>query len=223
MHMRSIRLAAVLAFVVAGSAQATVIFNNFGPGNSFGDSGRILQGEAVNNIGNIDQAVSFTVGASDFNLSSLSLGIDVSSSPFDGRGPLDLILAGDSGGLPGAAIETIPLNVGSAGKQVVTGNSAGGTLLLAGTTYWIVADAKGKFNGAWNFNSIGDTGKTAGRAAPVNSFNYSPWNLRSSDDRMALRVEGEEKRATVPDSGSTFMAIVPLLGLAWFARKRIEA
>src|SRR4051812_26112266 len=33
----------------ASAAEAAFVFNNFGPGNTFPDSGRILQGELVNN------------------------------------------------------------------------------------------------------------------------------------------------------------------------------
>jgi hypothetical protein len=43
-------------------SHADIIFDNFGPGFSFPDVGRILQGELVGNIANIDQAASFTTG-----------------------------------------------------------------------------------------------------------------------------------------------------------------
>src|SRR3954452_23392759 len=115
---RSSRL--VLAFItvlvvsVPSATRADVVFDNFGPGMSFPDVGRILQGESVNNIGNVDQAASFITGANEVFVTDAKLSIYVSwrdNSPFDGRGPLDIIIASDAAGMPGAAISTRTLNL----------------------------------------------------------------------------------------------------------------
>ena len=69
----------LLAFLGwTGPSHAAVIFSNFGPGNTFPDVGRILQGEAVGNIGNVDQAAAFTTGANDVVVTDVKLGIYVS-------------------------------------------------------------------------------------------------------------------------------------------------
>src|SRR5262245_11557372 len=91
---RTTTLATVFCLAItltyAGTLPAADIFNNFGPGDTFKGSGLILQGEAVGNIGNVDQAAAFSTGPTDVAVTDIRLGIYVSSpdnSPFDGRGP----------------------------------------------------------------------------------------------------------------------------------------
>src|SRR6476620_9284265 len=136
MRMNCWRVFALTALVCAATvsqSHAAILFSNFGPGMSFPDVGRVLQGELVNNIGNIDQAASFINGPNPAFVTDVKLGIYVSSptnSPFDGRGPLDIILATDAAGLPGAALHTTSLNVQTFLGQVVTA-SMGGSVQLA--------------------------------------------------------------------------------------------
>lgn len=201
---------AVAVLGLAAGAQAAIIFDNFGPGDAFADFGRILEGEGVGSIGNVDQASSFTVGPDSYFLTSVSLGIFVRSSPSIGTGPLDIVLAADAGGSPGATLRTFPLNVNVTGKQIVTGVDDGSFTLNANTTYWVIADGKGDFDGAWYFNTTGDVGLTAGRT------NNGAWNLRPDDDRYALRVEGR----VVPEPASLALLGLGILGSIGFARNR---
>ena len=56
--------------------------------------------------------------------------------------------------------------------------------LAPNTKYWIIADAKGTFDGAWEFNPINDFGPVAGRS------NNGPWNLQNANDpRLVFQVE----------------------------------
>jgi len=61
--------------------RADIVFNNFGPSNAFSDNGRLLQGESVGTIANVDQAVAFGVGANSYKLTSISLGISLTLLP----------------------------------------------------------------------------------------------------------------------------------------------
>jgi hypothetical protein len=208
-----------LVVSVSSAARADVIFDNFGPGFSFPVVGRILQGELVNNIGNVDQAASFMTGASEVFVTDVKLGIYVSSpanSPFDGRGPLDVIIAADAGGLPGAALHTTSLNVQNYLAQVVDAPTAGEVHLNANTQYWIIADAKGTFDGAWEFNPTNDFGPTAGRS------NNGPWNLHNpNDERMVFQVSG---RLGVPEA-TTVGLLASLLGvggIGWRGKRRAD-
>src|SRR5712672_3262033 len=97
------------------TARADIVFNNFGPSNAFSDNGRLLQGETVGTIGNVDQAVAFGVGANSYKLTSISLGIFADTSPNVGTGPLNVVLASDSGGLPGGSLANMVLNVNTTG------------------------------------------------------------------------------------------------------------
>ena len=203
----STRLAAVVCLLVtiatATSAQAVVIFNNFGPFNSFSDGGRLVQGPDVNTIGDVDQAVKFTVGAGNpFDLTSATLGIYATSSPLIGTGPVAVQLAADANGAPGAVLASSTVNVNATGKQTITATFPGLQQLDANASYWIIMNGQTTFDGSWNFNNIGDLGPTAGRS---DGF---PWNLRPKDDRMALRVEGN----AVPEPASLgLLACVALL------------
>ena len=210
-HSYTARVVGAVAILgLAVGAQAAVVFNNFGPADAFSDSGRLLQGESVGTIGNVDQASSFTVGPDSYFLTSVTLGVFVDTPPNTGTGPLDILVAADAGGSPGATFRTLPLNVNTTGKQTVTAPDDGTLTLNANTTYWIIADAKGSFDGSWNFNSIGDTGSTAGRS------DNGPWNLRPNDDRLVMRVEG----TIVPEPGSIGLVGIGILGSIAIARNR---
>ncbi len=194
----------MLVGVLAASSRADVIFNNLGAGDGFSASGRIIQGESVGTIGNVDQAAAFTVGASAAYLTNITLGIGVDEPPNVGTGPLDVILAADSAGTPGAALRTLPINVNTTGDQTVSVSDGGTLLLAAGATYWVIADGKTTFNGAWRFNNIGDVGPTAGRS------NGGAWNLNAVDgERYAFRVEGRP----VPEPASTILLATSLAAL----------
>ncbi|WP_197527592.1 PEP-CTERM sorting domain-containing protein [Posidoniimonas polymericola] len=207
---RTLTWAALAALTLAAQAPlagAAVIFNNFGPGNDFGNGGRVVDGgDGVAAIGDIDQAVAFTVGPADQMAETLSLGIFVNDSPAIGTGPVDIILAMDSGDGPGAALQTYSTTVNATGKQVL--NVSGAPVLLsANTTYWVVMDAEDEFRGSWNFNTIGDIGLTAGRT------DLGIWGTRPLDDRMALRVEGR-----VPEPAS--LAVLGIGGMVIAGRRR---
>ena len=184
---------ALLSSAIASSSHAAIVFSNFGPGLSFPDSGRILQGPLVGNIADVDQAASFINGPFTTFVTDVKLGIYVDSpanNPFDGRGPLDVIIASDSGGLPGTAIHTTSLNPNTYLSQIADAPIGASVTLAPNTKYWIIADAKGTFDGAWEFNPINDFGPVAGRS------NNGPWNLQNANDpRLVFQVEGR----TVPE------------------------
>ena len=204
----SFRLSAIfIALAFVGSAHAAVIFNNLGPGNSFSAGGRIVQGPAVGTIGDVNQAAQFTVGPTDAFLTSISLGMNVNDPPNSGTGPIDIVLAADAGGAPGATIRTLSTNAGVTGEQLIVVADDGSQLLSANTSYWVIADGEGTFDGSWRSNSIGDMGITAGQTEP------NPWNVRPIEDRYAFRVEGR----FVPEPGA-----LPLLGVAMLGLVRLR-
>ena len=90
---------------------------------------------------------------------------------------------------------------------------AGSVQLNANTQYWIIADAKGKFDGAWEFNPINDFGPAAGRS------NNGPWSLHNANDpRMVFQVQGR----LVPEPTSIGFVASTLVSMAWMrmARRR---
>lgn len=189
------------------SARAAVLFSNFGPGDDFSNIGRVVEGPAGGGIGDVDQAVSFRVGPAPWLVTDAEVGIWVNEPPNAGTGPLDIFLASDAGGVPGAALQTANLNINVTGKQIAMA-PLGGLILDANTTYWLVVDGEGTFSGSYLFNTIGDIGDTAGR---TDGF---PWNLREDDDRYALRLNGR----VIPEPSALASAAVTLLGAVGFVR-----
>lgn len=209
--LKPLAVFALTMIVIAGTgspAQAAVFFNNFGAGDDFSNVGRILEGPDVMSIGDVNQA-NFYVPMEAHTVESISLGIFVNDSPAIGTGLLNVVVAADAAGAPGAALQTLPIDVMSTGKQIVTATADGSLMLSAGTPYWIIADAEEAFRGSWNFNTIGDNDLTAGQSEP------NPWNVRSPDEeRYAMRIEG-----VVPEPSTLLLVCAGLLGFA-FRRRR---
>jgi hypothetical protein len=224
-HALAGALAALVIATSAATANADTIFNNFLPGNTFSEAGRLLQGPDVHNIGDVDQAVAFTVGPQDYFLTSVLLGLSVSGagSPFDGTGPLKVEIASDLGGLPGSVLLSIDtMVVQPPTHQVVTVTSPGVLKLSANTTYWVIANTQGLFDGAWNYPDYNnpDAGPTAGRS------NNGAWSLHAqpNDGRMALQVNGFLDRSSVPDDGASWALLgAGVCGLMVFSRGRQSA
>ena len=205
-------LTAMIAVSLFSAARADIIFNNFGAGDAFGNSGLLLQGPAVGTIGDVNQAAAFTIGATDVFLTSVQLGINaVEQGP--GTGPIDVKLAANAGGLPGATLQSSLVNVNVTGKQVISAAYNGTLQLSANTTYWVVADTEGTFDGGWNFNTTGDTGLTAGQTEG------NPWNLHAPDQRFAFRVQGR----LVPEPASILLVACGVIAVVVCVRRRTRA
>jgi hypothetical protein len=160
-------------------------------------SGNLVLGPDEASIGNVDQAMSFTVGAIDTYFTSAELGLRLT----DGFDFLNVLLMSDAGGLP----DSVLLSMGVSGlpgpdvPAIVTASAGAAVLLTANTTYWIAADAGSDTEIVWHRNSIGDLGR-AGRAGdPV-----GPWNFNPDQETLAFRVNGR----LVPAPGFGMLALI---------------
>ena len=180
------------------SLAQVVIHNNFGPGDDFNMAGgNLVLGPDEASIGNVDQAMRFTVGAVDTYFTSAELGLRLT----DGLDFLNVLLMSDAGGLPSAVL--LSMNVsGMPGPDVpgiVTANAGAAVLLSANTTYWIAADAGSDTEIVWHRNTIGEIGRAGRSGTPV-----GPWNFNPDQDTLAFRVNGR----LVPSPGVGTLAAI---------------
>ena len=207
--MRSIPLAvAVLLLGTRAALASAIVFSNFGPGQSY-DAGLSWSLEASGAPGfetDLDVAMGFVAGA-NYTLDSIAL-----AAGFDDGRPneLDVSLRAESGGLPGAVLESwtfTTLGPEGSANPPLTALSVLHPALQAGTEYWLVADLPEPSTeiAGWNTNSIGDLG-------PV-SFNtdLAGWEPAATLTRGAFEIDGTP---TVPEPmslvlvGSGLVAVV---------------
>jgi hypothetical protein len=134
-------------------AAAGVIYNNFGPGDSY----NTILGHIVGPDGfGSDFAIGerFVAGVTD-----RAVFLTVAIGNVEGNSAVQFQLWTDVGGLPGSLLTTFDFNATApfgSGPPPVTAVSDDRPLLTAGVNYWLVATSPGL--NAWNFNSIGDVG-----------------------------------------------------------------
>ena len=220
----AVRFAIGLLFiwVAAMPAQAdTTIFSNLGAGDSYNGSTGWTLGTPDSGTDYFVDGSAFTVGATSLNLST----IEVAAGLTAGTNQLTINLDADSGGNPGAVIESFTINGAMPGfgsvsaGSLVTATSVLHPLLTAGSQYWVVLSVPndGMTWAAWNQNSIGDTGPLC------RSANGSPLN-GSTNVRGAMLITGLS--SSVPEPSSIVMvstAAVMILGCGLRRRSRAKA
>ncbi len=169
---------------VASVGISNVIFNNFGPGDTYYiNSGlTVSTGQPINS--DVDSATAFAPAGGDYILTKIELAVGLQAGPNE----LDVWLMSDDGGKPGGIIETFHFSgaMGPFGtfNPPLAADSVLKPILGEGMQYWLVASVTGPDAWAgWNFNSIGDNGTLAQR------FNMGPWNVHTGR-RPVCRISG---------------------------------
>jgi len=166
--MKSILLAVLaslgsVGYLIPTQAQV-VVFNSFGPGNTYG-SGIVwaVSGASVSG-GYRGQAEFFTPATSGY-LSSVLL----ATYHISGSGLSNFYIAQDNGnGIPGNILESFT-DVLNASSGFVTLNSTVKPLLQAGTEYWLCDEPAADYSyNAWYQNNQG--------YAPGSAFERSEWS-----------------------------------------------
>jgi len=132
-----------------GESRGQTLFSTFGPAETFvaGAPGLSVGAGVLGGFpasdGGISLAFAFTPSATA-NLSRVDLGMTYIHDPVKASGPasLNIVVAGDDAGQPGATIEAIPLTgvLGSlpSAAGIVSAYSVTHPLLKAGTQYWLL-------------------------------------------------------------------------------------
>ena len=211
--MRQIALSlALLVLLVSGanSARADVIYNNFGPGDSYNHSIGWTVGLGFG------RGEAFPiVPTSDFNLDTVTVAVGYVSGP----NAVDVSVTTDVGGVPGAALETFHLtNLGPFGNETpVTATSTSHPLLPAGQSYFVTVTALDSTWEAWSWSLI----DLSHPGAELINGRWTPDNGTSG----AFRVTGT-MASPVPEPASCVllgMGALGLVGYGWRRRKMVVA
>jgi hypothetical protein len=188
-----------LAITTASTSRGDIIYNNFGPGNSYD----LVNGFTVGKItaGTFVPSMGFTVPSGvNFNLSE----IDLAANFVSGTNSFVVSIRSDSGGVPDGTLESWTVTgLGPAGQNnppvVVT--SVLHETLLAGQQYWVtLGPGAGDSRGGWQGNSLSPFAR-----GPI--FITQDGNVvqNTTGINSAFRVLGTPT-AIIPEPGSLVMA-----------------
>jgi hypothetical protein len=190
-------------------ASASILFTNFGPGQSYDTSSGNIVGNGFDG-NNYAQGDTF-VARETQRLLSMSLAL---SCFFGCPADFAISLNADTSGVPGTTLESINVSGGTLG---VFGNnnppvhvmSVLNPLLTVGTRYWVTVSSPIDNSIEWNFNSTGDPSDEA-----ISTDGAATWFSPSGLTPGALEVDA------TPEPGSLLLVGSFLSGLV--LRKRVS-
>jgi MYXO-CTERM domain-containing protein len=196
----------VTSLILASTASGEVLYNNFGPGNSY-------EYTIVSTISNWpgdthQRAMPFTVVGGDFYLDTIEMAIGMDIA-MPSQNQVFIEIHADDSGVPNLTPLASVLVDGQMGfcgflNPPVVAQFSGTLTLHEGVQYWVAARATENSFLGWAANSIGDVGLKASR------HNGEPWQT-GSGTRSAYRVNG----TPVPGPG-----VAALLGLGLLTSRR---
>jgi len=160
-------LPALAVALAAGPMSADVVFNSFGPGNTYLTTGGwVVAGSAVSGTGGVKAAAMLFVPTADYYFHSLELVL----AGYSGPNIVKIALMADGGNVPGLELESWTLTnaMGGTSGALVHVNSTSNPLLSNNTNYWVAA-------------------------FPVDNYTYAKWlpNPTGMVSTLALGDEGD--------------------------------
>lgn len=191
-------------------ANAATIASTFGPSDSYHENGGGLVG------GSWERAFHFTVPSSDsYFLDGIEVAVGGTSQESTS---IAFSLMSDSGGLPGATLESFifsGITTTPFEGEIVSGQSSVRPTLLAGQTYWLAASAPSELSQAlWKFAVDRSAVSYATR---VDSIVWRLTTAEQGDDPSgAFRISG----TVVPEPASSSLIVFAVLVFVSVNRKR---
>jgi PEP-CTERM motif len=204
-----------------GTARADIIvYSTFGePGDTFTNGGAFLVYGSASG-GYVAPAMEFTPSAS-VTLDKIRFAFTTPNTGYTN----DVILAANSSGAPGSALETLSAisttNTGGLfNGTILTENSVVHPGLVAGQNYWLVLqphDPTTSDVGGWLISNPPVSGTSAARVTPNGA-----WSVATSQTQAAFEIDGVSASAT-PEPASLVLCGVGVLGLLGYGWRRKRA
>jgi len=183
----ALRLKLLIILAAAGSTSAlatTVVFNDFGPGNSYNTAQGYAVGGSGSYTGYYAVDMPFTSNG-NFTLAQIDVSF-VGDGP-SAESPITLSLDSDNGGNPGSVLmswtlNNFPLFGTCCTVETVTPSST--IQLSAATQYWLTAaptNSTTSTDEAWSLNDTGATGTRKYQTAPGGPYQSASGPLSAFD------------------------------------------